>query len=85
MVAATGTRPLTVNANVVGNCQVNNLTINFGNYDPLVSNAATPLAQQSALSIKCTKGVQATSIDLNTGSPVVVFAENNIGYRIPTV
>ncbi len=67
-IAATATGNLTVNANVVANCQVTNLTINLGNYDPLVSNALTPLDQQGALSIKCTKGVQATSIDLNAGS-----------------
>jgi len=65
--AGTATNNLTVQTTVVANCTVSAATLNFGNYDPLVTHAATDLAASQALTIKCTKGTAATSIDLNNG------------------
>ncbi|MBI3304118.1 MAG: spore coat protein U domain-containing protein [Deltaproteobacteria bacterium] len=66
--AGSATNNLTVQATVVANCTVSAATLNLGNYDPLVANAAADLDASQALSIKCTKGTAATSIDLNNGS-----------------
>ena len=66
--AASATNNLTVQATVVASCTVSAATLNFGNYDPVVTNAATDLDISHALSIKCTKGTAATSIDLDNGA-----------------
>ena len=66
--AGSATNNLTVQATVVANCTVSAATLSFGNYDPLVTHAATDLDVSQALSIKCTKGTAATSIDLDNGS-----------------
>lgn len=65
--AQTASNNLTVQSNVVKNCTVSAATLNFGNYDPLVVNAATDLDTPQVLSIRCTKGTAATSIDMNGG------------------
>ena len=76
--AQTASNPLTVQATVTANCTVDTATLNFGNYDPLVTHAATDLAVAQALTLKCTKGTAATSIDLDPG------ANNSSGRRMKT-
>jgi spore coat protein U-like protein len=65
--SATGT--MNVTATVIKNCGFTTGTLAFGNYDPVVANATTPLKvtdSTTALSIACTKGTTAT-ISLNNG------------------
>lgn len=66
--AGSATNSLTVQATVSANCTVTAATLDFGSYDPLVTHAATDLAVSQALTIKCTKGTAATSIDLSPGA-----------------
>jgi spore coat protein U domain-containing protein, fimbrial subunit CupE1/2/3/6 len=68
MAANTATNSLTVSASVANNCKVTAATLAFGAYDPVVINAATDLTAQQALTINCTKGTAATSIDLDNGA-----------------
>ena len=66
--SATGTTNST--ATVVKSCTFTTGTLVFGNYDPVVANAATPLKvtnSTTALSISCTKNVT-TTIQLNNGT-----------------
>src|SRR5579872_1029111 len=65
--SATGT--MNVSASVVKNCAFTTGTLAFGNYDPVVANAATPLKvtdSTTALTLSCTKNVTAT-ISMNNG------------------
>src|SRR3989442_9907741 len=67
---------LAVSATVSNNCTVSAATLPFGSYDPVGAQAAADLAAQQALTIKCTKGTAATSIDLDPG------ANNSSGRRM---
>jgi spore coat protein U-like protein len=65
--SATGT--MNVSASVVKNCAFTTGTLAFGNYDPVVANASTPLKvtdSTTALTLSCTKNVTAT-ISMNNG------------------
>jgi spore coat protein U-like protein len=65
--SATGT--MNVSATVIKNCAFTTGTLAFGNYDPVVANASTPLKvtdSTTALTLSCTKGVTAT-ISMNNG------------------
>lgn len=53
--SATGT--LTVNASVAANCTIGAGTLNFGPYDPVVTNAAANLDASTTMAVACTKGV----------------------------
>ena len=57
-----------VTATVVNNCTISNFALAFGNYDPVVVNAATPLDQQAAVNVYCTKGVTPISVTMGTGT-----------------
>src|SRR5437879_2466546 len=74
--AGSANNNLTVQATVSANCTVSAATLSFGSYDPLVTHAATDLAAQQAVTLKCTKGTAATSIDLDPG------ANNSSGRRM---
>ena len=65
--AGSANNNLTVQSTVIANCTVSAATLNFGNYDPLVANAAANLDVSQVLSIRCTKGTAATSIDMDSG------------------
>jgi spore coat protein U-like protein len=58
---------LTVNATVTKNCTISTTPVAFGNYDPVVANATTPLDGQGGVTVTCTKGAIA-SVGLNVGS-----------------
>jgi spore coat protein U-like protein len=63
---ATGNLP--VRANVPHNCKVQNVVqLNFGAYDPVDLNAATPLDANGSFDVKCTKNASYT-ITLSQGS-----------------
>lgn len=50
----TPSTPLMVRANVAAACTIDAGTLGFGDYDPVVANAATPLDAQGSFSIRCT-------------------------------
>ncbi len=65
--AATATASFNVTASVTANCTITASDLAFGNYDPVSTNAATPLDQQSTVTVACTKGTSA-SIALDDGA-----------------
>ena len=64
--AGSATSSFTVSASVVGSCTISSTTLAFGNYDPIVTNASTPLDVNGSVTITCTKGA-ATTIGLDPG------------------
>jgi len=66
--AGSASKKLIVQATVLANCTVSAAPLNFGTYNPLVTHAATALVASQALTLKCTKGTVATSVDLDNGA-----------------
>ena len=56
-----------VSANVLRKCWITALPLDFGAYDPVQANAATPLDGQATLTVACTKGTSLT-IGLDNGT-----------------
>jgi spore coat protein U-like protein len=54
--ATTATSSFAVQASVTANCTISAATLNFGSYDPVVTNAAANLDQTSTITVACTKG-----------------------------
>lgn len=57
----------TVSASVTASCTISTVNMNYGNYDPIATNATSPLTVNGGVTITCTKGTT-TSIDLSPGS-----------------
>jgi spore coat protein U-like protein len=53
--AGTSTGNLDVSATIANNCVFGTSTMAFGAYDPVVTNATTPLAVTGAVNLTCTK------------------------------
>ena len=68
--AATQTANLVINATVIQNCVITTTPLDFGNYDPVVANAATDKAETTAgvVNVACTKGSTGLRIDLGNGA-----------------
>ncbi len=64
--AGSASTTFTVSATVIKNCTISAANIAFGNYDPLVANAVTPLDLSSTVTVACTKGTIAT-VGLDAG------------------
>ena len=64
--AGSATANLNVSASVAAVCTISTVTVAFGAYDPVVTNAATDLNGTGTLTVACTKGASAT-IDLGVG------------------
>ena len=58
---------LAVSASISNNCSIATTPLAFGAYDPVVTNATTPLDAAGAVSITCTKGA-VTTIGLGLGA-----------------
>jgi spore coat protein U-like protein len=67
LVADTDTANLSVTATVVANCSIDTTTVAFGNYDPAVAHASSPLDGTGTVTITCTKGTTST-VGLDVGS-----------------
>ncbi len=67
VLAGSATSNFSVTASVANNCTISTSAIAFGAYDPIVSNATTPLDSTGSVTITCTKGA-ATTIGLNAGN-----------------
>lgn len=65
--AGTATSSLSVTATVAANCTITTTTLAFGAYDPVVTNASTPLTGTGAVNITCT-----------TGSPVTITLDQGL-------
>jgi len=65
--AGSATSTVSVTASVAANCTITTAPVAFGAYDPVVTNASTPLNQNGSVTIACTKG-SAPSITLGLGS-----------------
>jgi spore coat protein U-like protein len=48
---------LTVNASVAANCTISAATLNFGAYDPVVTNDVANLDATTTMNVACTKGI----------------------------
>lgn len=62
----TDTRFFTVTATILAECNVATSPLNFGNYDPVVANAATALDNTTLVNVYCTKGTP-VSVSLDNG------------------
>ena len=65
--AASASSSFPVSAAVAAVCSISTANLNFGNYDPIGANAATPLDIDGSVTVTCTKGSQVW-IDLNPGT-----------------
>jgi len=65
--AATKTANLAVSATVVNNCLITTAPVAFGNYDPVVANAATDLYANGSVTVTCTKSAPNVWVDLGPG------------------
>jgi len=70
MFADTDTGNIAVSATVVESCTLDGGSLSFGNYDPIVTHASTPLDSTVNLSVLCTEGTTAT-IGLSDGDNAV--------------
>lgn len=57
--SATATGTLTVTATVANTCIIDDATLAFGSYEPVVTNASANLDGSTKVSITCTKGASA--------------------------
>jgi spore coat protein U-like protein len=64
---ASTTSTFTVTATVVGDCAVSAFAMNFGTYEPVVTNAALPLDSTATINVYCTTGITG-SVALDNGS-----------------
>src|SRR5690242_10156726 len=65
--AATATSNLSVTASVSANCSISTAPVAFGAYDPVSTNASTPLNGTGTVNVTCTSGAS-TTITLGQGS-----------------
>ena len=66
-IAAPPTAPIQVSAHVVANCSISATNMDFGNYDPLVTNKTANALADSTISVSCTKGSPNVSVGLDRG------------------
>ncbi|HKW91437.1 MAG TPA: spore coat U domain-containing protein [Methylomirabilota bacterium] len=66
-IAQTASTNLASSATVAKNCSITTTAVAFGGYDPVVTNATTPLDGTGTVVVTCTKGA-GTRIDLGLGS-----------------
>lgn len=65
--AATTTGSVSVSATISNNCTFGTSTMAFGAYDPVITNASTPLTATGTVDLTCTKSDSVT-LTANTGS-----------------
>ena len=65
--AGSASTNLSVSATIANNCTIATSAVAFGAYDPIVTNASTPLDGSGTVSITCTKGA-ATTVAMGLGS-----------------
>lgn len=73
--AANTSANLTVTASVLANCTITGQTLDLGTYDPVVTNASSPLdvTDTNGIAVTCTKG-HGVTIDADKGLNTVASA-----------
>jgi spore coat protein U-like protein len=66
-IAGTATANVAVSASINNVCTITTGAVAFGAYDPIVTNAASPLNASGTVAITCTKGAT-TTVSLGLGS-----------------
>ena len=66
--AGSATGNIAVSASVAQACTITANPVAFGAYDPIVTNASTPLEATGTLAITCTKGATSVWVSLGNGS-----------------
>jgi spore coat protein U-like protein len=61
------TANMVVSTNVMRKCFITTVPLDFGTYDPIQTNATTPLDGQSTMTVSCTKGT-AVTIGIDDGA-----------------
>lgn len=79
--AGTATGTLNVTASVANNCTIANATLNFGAYDPVVTNAVSPLDNSTTITVACTKGFIPT-IALATAARSITNGSDSLTYDL---
>lgn len=74
----TDSRFFTVTTTIVAECSVVTTPLNFGNYDPVSANAATPADATTVIQVYCTSGTPVT-VGLDNGLYAVGAARNMNG------
>lgn len=64
--AGTDTSNMAVSASVSNNCVISAAAMSFGSYDPISTNATTPLDASADLTVQCTNGATA-AVTLSEG------------------
>ena len=64
--AATATTNVGVSASIANNCTISSAAVALGAYDPIVTNASSPLNGSGTVTITCTKGAT-TTVSLGLG------------------
>ena len=70
--AQTATANLNISATVNKTCTITTTPVAFGIYDPVVTNASTPLDATGTVVVTCTKGA-GTRIDLGNGGNFLTY------------
>ena len=65
--AGSATANVSVSANIANVCTISTGAVAFGAYDPIVTNASSPLETSGAVTITCTKGAS-TTVGLGLGN-----------------
>lgn len=65
--ASTATATLAVSASISQNCSISTTPLAFGAYDPVVTNASTPLNQNGSVTVACTKGASGLTVGMDNG------------------
>lgn len=68
--AGNATANVSVSANIANVCTISTGAVAFGAYDPIVTNASTPLDGSGTVTITCTKGAT-TTLGLGLGANAV--------------
>jgi spore coat protein U-like protein len=76
--AQTATANLNISASVNKTCTITTTPVAFGIYDPVVTNASTPLDATGTVVVTCTKGA-GTRIDLGNGGNFLAGARRMAG------
>jgi spore coat protein U-like protein len=71
--AATAQQTINVSAQVNASCSLSTVALNFGVYDPLVTNATADLTAQTDISVTCTNNAS-TTISLSSGGQATTGA-----------
>jgi spore coat protein U-like protein len=66
--ATTATANLTVTANIANTCSISTANVAFGTYDPVSTNASTPLDGTGTVTTTCTNGFNTAKITLSQGA-----------------